>query len=72
MLNNVHGIAVDAETRRVFVNDRTNHRLHGVSVDQNDNFYVNELDGGRMQKFRPRQGANPAYIVSKPVDAAWK
>jgi DNA-binding beta-propeller fold protein YncE len=25
--NNVHGIAVDAETRRVFVNDRGNHRI---------------------------------------------
>ncbi len=26
-LNNVHGVAVDVETRRVFVNDRENHRI---------------------------------------------
>ena len=26
-MNNVHGVAVDIETRRVFVNDRDNHRI---------------------------------------------
>ena len=26
-MNNVHGVAVDLETRRVFVNDRDNHRI---------------------------------------------
>jgi hypothetical protein len=26
-MNNVHGVAVDVETRRVFVNDRENHRI---------------------------------------------
>jgi hypothetical protein len=26
-MNNVHGVAVDVETRRVFVNDRDNHRI---------------------------------------------
>jgi hypothetical protein len=26
-MNNVHGVAVDVETRRVFVNDRANHRI---------------------------------------------
>jgi hypothetical protein len=25
-----------------------------------------------VQKFRPRQGANPAYLVGRPVYAAWK
>jgi hypothetical protein len=139
--NNVHGIAVDPQTRRVFVNDRANHRIqvfdengkylnewspgeepsdihliyigadrtlwafdrgtskmlkydldgrflyswgvwgdfaggfwgvHGFSVDQEGNFYVAEVDSGRVQKFRPRQGANPAYLVSKPVYSAWK
>lgn len=138
--NNVHGIAVDPQTRRVFVNDRGNKRIqvfdedgkylyefsmgpepsdihliyigadralwaadrgtskmlkydleghllyawgtwgdfpggfwgvHGFSVDQEGNFYVAEVDSGRVQKFRPRPGANPAFLVSKPVYAAW-
>jgi sugar lactone lactonase YvrE len=134
-MNNVHGIAVDPQTRRVFVNDRQNHRVqvfdengkflnqwnfgpppsdihliyigadrmlwafdrgtskmlkydlngnflyswgtwgdfpggfwgvHGISVDQEGNFYVAEVDNGRAQKFRPRKGANPAFLVGKP------
>jgi len=138
--NNVHGIATDPETRRVFVNDRGNHRVqvfdengrylsewsfgpppsdihlfiitadrhlwaadrgtskilkydldghflyawgtwgdfpggmwgvHGMSVDQDGNFYVAEVDNGRAQKFRPRPGANPAMLVGRPVYAAW-
>ena len=133
--NNVHGIAVDPQTRRVFVNDRQNHRVqvfdengkhlsewsfgpppsdihlfiigadralwafdrgtskmlkydldgnflyswgtwgdfpggfwgvHGLSVDQQGNFYVAEVDSGRAQKYRPRPGANPAFLVGKP------
>jgi DNA-binding beta-propeller fold protein YncE len=139
--NNVHGIAVDPQTRRVFVNDRGNHRVqvfdengkflsewsfgappsdihlfiisadrflwaadrgtskmlkydldgnfmyswgtwgdfpggmwgvHGLSVDQEGNFYVAEVDSGRAQKYRPRRGANSAFMVGKPVYAAWK
>jgi sugar lactone lactonase YvrE len=139
--NNVHGLAVDPQTRRVFVNDRGNHRVqvfdengkylyewsmgeepsdvhliyigadrtlwafdrgsskmlkydleghflyswgtwgdfpggfwgvHGFSVDQEGNFYVAEVDSGRAQKFRPRAGANPAFLVSKPFYSAWK
>jgi sugar lactone lactonase YvrE len=138
--NNVHGVAVDPQTRRVFVNDRGNHRVqvfdengkhlnewsfgappsdvhllivgadrslwafdrgtskmlkydlegnfqyawgtwgdfaggfwgvHGLAVDQEGNFYVAEVDSGRAQKFRPRRGANPAFLVGKPVYAAW-
>jgi DNA-binding beta-propeller fold protein YncE len=140
-MNNVHGIAVDPQTRRVFVNDRGNHRVqvfdedgkylsewsfgddpsdihliyigadrmlwaydrgtskmlkydlsghfmysfgvwgdfpggfwgvHGFSVDQDGNFYVAEVDSGRVQKFKPRTGANPNYLVSKPIYSAWK
>jgi NHL repeat len=140
-MNNVHGIAVDPQTRRVFVNDRGNKRIqvfdengkylnewsmgddpsdihllyigadrmlwaadrgtskmlkydldghflyswgiggdfaggfwgvHGFSVDQEGNFYVAEVDSGRVQKFRPRAGANPAFLVGKPVYSAWK
>ncbi len=139
--NNVHGIAVDPQTRRVFVNDRGNHRVqvfddngkylyewsfgdepsdihllyigadrnlwafdrgtskmlkydleghflysfgvwgdfaggfwgvHGFSVDQEGNFYVAEVDSGRVQKFRPRAGVNTAFLVSRPVYSAWK
>jgi DNA-binding beta-propeller fold protein YncE len=140
--NNVHGIAVDPQTRQVFVNDRQNHRVqvfdengkflrewsfgprsisdihlfiitsdralwafdrgtskmlkydldghllyawgtvadfpgtlwgvHGMSTDQEGNFYVAEVDAGRFQKFRPRPGANPAYLIGKPVYSAWK
>jgi len=140
-MNNVHGIAVDPQTRRVFVNDRANHRVqvfddngkylyewnfgeepsdihllyigadrtlwaydrgtskmlkydleghflyswgiwgdgpggfwgvHGFSVDQEGNFYVAEVDSGRVQKFKPRTGANQAFLVGKPVYSAWK
>jgi len=140
-MNNVHGIAVDPQTRRVFVNDRANHRVqvfddngkylyewnfgeepsdihllyigadrtlwaydrgtskmlkydleghflyswgiwgdgpggfwgvHGFSVDQEGNFYVAEVDSGRVQKFKPRAGANQAFLVGKPVYSAWK
>jgi len=139
--NNVHGIAVDPQSRHVFVNDRGNHRIqvfdemgkylyewnvgedpsdihliyigadrslwafdrgtskmlkydlqghllytwgtwgdfpggfwgvHGFSVDQEGNFYVAEVDNGRVQKFHPRTGANPEFEVSKPVYSAWK
>ena len=140
-MNNVHGVAVDVETRRVFVNDRANHRIqifdengkyltewkiavrpsslhliqigqdrtlvtfdrnthkmlkydldgrllyawgtvgdfpgtlwgvHGISTDQEGNLYVAEVDAGRFQKFVPRPGANPAYLVGKPIYSAWQ
>jgi DNA-binding beta-propeller fold protein YncE len=139
--NNVHGIAVDPKTRRVFVNDRGNKRaqvfdengkfldqwsfgrnpadihmfhimsdgylwaadrgtskilkydlngnfmyawgtwgdfpggmwgVHGFSVDPEGNFYVAEVDNGGAQKYRPRAGANPAFLVGKPIRSAWK
>src|ERR1700722_10663759 len=139
--NNVHGIALDPQTRHVFVNDRGNHRVqvfdengkylyewsmgkdpsdvhliyigadkmlwaydrgtskmlkydlqghflyswgtwgdfpggfwgvHGFSVDQDGIFYTAEVDNGRGENFTPRPGANPAYLVSKPIYSAWK
>ena len=138
--NNVHGVAVDVTTRRVFVNDRGNRRVqvfdengkylnewtigtqadvhlfvigadrflwafdrlsthmikydldghylyswgvwgdfpgsfwgvHGISVDQEGNLYVAEVDHGGFQKFRPRAGANPAFLIGKPVTPVWK
>jgi peptidylamidoglycolate lyase len=139
--NNVHGIAVDPMTRRVFVNDRQNGRVqvfdengkflnewsfgprpvsdihlfiitsdrflwaadrgtskilkydldgnfqyswgtwgdfpgafwgvHGMSMDQEGNFYTAAVDSGGAQKFRPRKGANPAFLLGKQVNPAW-
>ena len=46
--------------------------VHGFSVDQDGNFYVAEVDNGRAQKFTPRKGANPDFLVGKPVYSAWK
>jgi sugar lactone lactonase YvrE len=44
---------------------------HGMSVDQDGNLYIAEVAGGRVQKFKPRAGANPMYLVSKPFYSAW-
>tara|TARA_B110000483_G_scaffold217811_1_gene270582 strand:+ start:19293 stop:20555 length:1263 start_codon:yes stop_codon:yes gene_type:complete len=140
-MNNVHGIAVDAQTNRVFVNDRANNRVqvftdngeyldewsfgpeptdihlfyigadnilwaadrattkilgydldgnflyswgtfgnfpgaqwgvHGMSVDQEGNFYVAEVGNGRVQKYSPKPGARPETIIGKPVYSAWE
>jgi streptogramin lyase len=139
-LNNVHGIAADPVTERVFVNDRQNHRVqvfdrdgqfldqwhfgdspsdihmlmidsnralwaadrgtnkilkydldgtflyswgtwgdfpggfwgvHGMSVDQEGNFYVAEVDNGRVQKFRPRPDADPRFVIGAASYPAW-
>jgi DNA-binding beta-propeller fold protein YncE len=45
--------------------------VHGISVDQEGNLYLAEVNAGRAQKFRPRAGANPALLVGKPIRAAW-
>src|SRR6185437_824409 len=39
--------------------------MHGMSVDQEGNLYLAEVANGRVQKFRPRAGANPAFLVGK-------
>lgn len=46
--------------------------VHQMSVDQEGNLYVAEVWAGRAQKFRPRQGANPAQLIGKPAYSAWK
>jgi hypothetical protein len=46
--------------------------VHGISVDQEGNLYVAEVDNGRVQKFRPRAGANQDYLVAKPVTPVWQ
>jgi NHL repeat-containing protein len=134
--NNVHGVAVDTQSRRVFVNDRGNRRIqvfdydgkfldswsvgappadihlvymdgsrnlwafdrasskmikydlngnfmysfgtwgnfpggfwgvHGIHVDSEGNLYVAEVDNSGGQKFKPRAGANPAFLMTKPA-----
>jgi peptidylamidoglycolate lyase len=140
--NNVHGVAVDPQTRRVFVNDRGNGRVqvfdengkfldewsfgprpvsdihmfiitsdrflwaadrgtskllkysldgkflyswgvwgdfqggfwgvHGMSVDPDGNVYTAAVDSGGAQKFTPRKGANPAFMLGKQVNPGWK
>jgi len=141
--NNVHGVAVDRQTREVYVNDRGNDRIqvfdengklirlielevgqggpdlhfvymdadrkvwvfdqvsqqlaqldregrlinawgglgswagalfgvHGITVDQEQNLYLAAVGRGGVQKFAPRKGANPAYLVGKLVYSAWK
>ncbi|MBI79711.1 MAG: hypothetical protein CMQ51_04740 [Gammaproteobacteria bacterium] len=138
--HNVHGIAVDPFTSRVFVNDRYNHRVqifdedgnyldqwsfgqdpsdihmfmitndgylwaadrgtnkilkydldgnflyswgtwgdfpggmwgvHGMSVDEDGNFYISEVDNGGFQKYSPREGANPDFLVGQPIRSSW-
>jgi sugar lactone lactonase YvrE len=46
--------------------------VHGMSVDQDGNLYLAEVNNGRAEKFRPRAGANPAYVVGQPIRSAWK
>jgi hypothetical protein len=46
--------------------------VHGMSVDQEQNLYLAAVGRGGVQKFTPRQGANPEYLVGKHVYSAWK
>ena len=46
--------------------------VHQMSVDQDGNLYVAEVNSGRVQKFRPRPGADPAALIGQPVRAAWR
>jgi hypothetical protein len=41
--------------------------VHGISVDSEGNVYVAEVDNAGAQKFRPRPGANPAFLITKPA-----
>jgi DNA-binding beta-propeller fold protein YncE len=40
--------------------------VHGMHVDSEGNLYVAEVDNGGAQKFAPRPGANPAFLLTKP------
>ena len=45
---------------------------HGIHVDQEGNLYLASVSYAKPQKFRPRPGANPNFLVGKPVYSAWK
>ena len=36
---------------------------HDVSVDSEGNVYIPDLFNGRVQKFRPRKGADPKTLI---------
>jgi len=44
---------------------------HQFSVDQDGNLYTAEVWAGRPQKFVPRKGTDPSFLVGQPVRAAW-
>jgi hypothetical protein len=45
--------------------------VHGMSTDSEGNFYTASVNNGRVQKFRPRSGANPEFLVGKPWPSIW-
>jgi hypothetical protein len=45
--------------------------VHGMSSDSEGNFYTASVNNGRIQKFRPREGANPEFLVGKPWPGVW-
>ena len=38
---------------------------HSITADQEGNLYLAEVFGGRVQKFRPKKGADPAKLVGQ-------
>lgn len=40
---------------------------HQMSVDQDGNLYVAEVYNGRVQKFRPKRGAESSRLIGQPV-----
>jgi hypothetical protein len=45
---------------------------HSVTVDQEGNLYLAEVFNGRVQKFRPKAGADPAKLVGQELRYAPK
>ncbi len=43
-----------------------------MAVDQEGSFYVAEVNKGGAQKFVPRSGANPEFLVARPAYSAWE
>ena len=40
---------------------------HSMTVDQDGNLYIAEVFNGRVQKFRPRPGADPSKLIGREV-----
>ena len=40
---------------------------HSLTVDQEGNLYIAEVFNGRIQKFRPKQGADPAKLIGQEL-----
>ena len=40
---------------------------HSITVDQDGNLYLAEVFNGRVQKFRPKPGADPAKLVGQEL-----
>jgi DNA-binding beta-propeller fold protein YncE len=45
--------------------------VHGFSTDKEGNLYTAEVRTGRVQKYTPRKGANPDFLVGKPWPGVW-
>jgi len=46
--------------------------VHGISVDQEGNLYLAEVNNGRPQKFSPREDANSDFVAGLPLRSAWE
>ena len=40
---------------------------HQFTVDSDGNLYIAETFGGRVQKFRPKKGADPNKLITPPL-----
>jgi len=45
--------------------------VHGFTTDKEGNLYTAEVRTGRVQKYTPRKGANPMFLVGKPWPGVW-
>ncbi len=45
--------------------------VHGFTTDKDGTLYTAEVRTGRVQKYTPRKGANPAFLVGKPWPGVW-
>jgi hypothetical protein len=46
--------------------------VHGFATDKDGSLYTAEVRTGRVQKYTPRKGANPAFLLGKQVNPGWK
>ena len=44
--------------------------VHGFTTDNEGNLYTAEVRTGRAQKYTPRKGANPEFVVGRPFPGA--